>query len=79
MWTILAEANVDQTAYSGHSFCIGAATSAARARIPAHVIKMLGHWESEAYLLYVRMPRESLAQMSSLLASLSEFTANNSS
>ena len=77
--TILAEAKVDRTAYSGHSFCIGTATSAARAGIPAHVIKMLGCWESEAYLLYVRMPRESLAQVSFLLASHSEFTANNSS
>ena len=76
---ILTEANVDQTAYSGHSFHIGAATSAARAGIPAHVIKMLGRWESEACLLYVRMPQEFLAQVSSLLASPSEFTANNSS
>ena len=43
--TILGEANVDQTAYSGHSFRIGTATSAARAGIPSHVIKMLGRWD----------------------------------
>ena len=64
----LEEANLDYERYSGHSFRIGAATSAAMAGIPAHVIKMLGRWESEAYQLYIRTPRETLASISRTLA-----------
>ena len=41
-------ANIDATRYSGHSFRIGAATAAAVAGVPAHFIKMLGRWQSEA-------------------------------
>ena len=61
-------AKVDASAYSGHSFRIGAATAAAAAGVPAHFIKMLGRWESEAYQLYVRTPRESLASISQLIS-----------
>ena len=63
----LKVAELDETAYSGHSFRIGAATSAARARVPAFLIKLLGRWESEAYQLYVRTPRETLATISSMI------------
>ena len=61
-------ANMDATGYSGHSFRIGAATAAAAAGVPAHFIKMLGRWQSEAYHAYIRTPRESLASVSQLLA-----------
>ena len=61
-------ANVDHSSYSGHSFRIGAASSAAAAGVPAYFIKMLGRWESEAYHLYIRTPRASLASVSQLLA-----------
>ena len=65
---ILQAAGLDPLRYAGHSFRIRAATSAARAGIPAHLIKMLGRWESEAHLLYVRIPRQDLVQVSPLLA-----------
>ena len=55
----LATANIDSKGYSGHSFRIGAATAAAG--VPVHTMKMLGRWTSDAYLLYVRTPRETLA------------------
>lgn len=61
-------ANIDQSAYSGHSFRIGAASSAAAAGVPAYFIKMLGRWESEAYHLYIKTPCASLASVSQLLA-----------
>ena len=64
----LRMANIDQSAYLGHSFRIGAASSAAAAGVPAYFIKILGRWESEAYHLYIRTPRASLASISQLLA-----------
>lgn len=44
--------------YSGHSFRIGAATTAARQGVEDSVIKMLGRWESSAYQRYLRTPRD---------------------
>ena len=65
---VLKEANLDHTSYAGHSFRIGAATSAGKAGVPTHIIKMMGRWESDAYTLYIRTPRESLANISSCIA-----------
>ena len=67
----LADANIDTTGYSGHSFRVGAATTAARVGLGDAMIKMLGRWESAAYQQYIRTPRDSLAAVSSQLASLS--------
>lgn len=60
----LSAAQLDHHMYSGHSFRIGAATSAATAGVPAYLIKMLGRWSSEAYQLYIRTPRETLSGIS---------------
>ena len=54
--------------YSGHSFRIGAASSAAAAGVPNHLIKAMGRWNSEAYLLYMKTPPETLASISRALA-----------
>ena len=64
----LTEANINHQGYSGHSFRIGAATMAAAAGIPSHVIKMMGRWSSEAYMLYIRTPGETLAAISRSIA-----------
>ena len=48
----LSRAGINQQAYSGHSFRIGAATTAAAHNIPAHTIKMLGRWSSDAYMVH---------------------------
>ena len=61
-------AGVNQDLYVGHSFRIGAATTAALAGVPAHIIKALGRWESEAYQLYTRIPWSTLAAVSSCIA-----------
>ena len=64
----LEAAKVDSAAYSGHSFWISAATVTAKSGVPAFMIKLLGRWESEAFQLYIQLPRESLTAISRLIA-----------
>ena len=64
----LQGSGLDPSLYSGHSFRSGAATTAAAAGVPDSLIKILGRWESSAYLRYVQLPRESLSAISSHLA-----------
>ena len=54
----------DSQVYAGHSFRIGAATTAAKHGIEDSVIKLLGRWESAAYQLYVRASKECLLAVS---------------
>ena len=63
----LKAVGVDTRGYTGHSFRIGAATTAASVGIEDSVIKMLGRWESAAYQRYLRTPRETLAAVSARL------------
>ena len=61
---VLLAAGIDPTSYSGHSFRIGAATTAARQGVEDSTIKMLGRWKSSAYQLYIKTPRDHLASIS---------------
>ena len=63
----LAHAGVDSQEYSGHSFHIGAATTAAKKGVEDSLIQILGRWQSSAYLHYVKIPREQLATISQSL------------
>ena len=63
----LTAAGLDCSQYAGHSFRIGAATTAAQKGIKDSTIKMLGRWQSSAYLLYIRTPRDQLARLSATL------------
>ena len=56
----LPRAGIDEKLYSGHSFRIGAATTAARGGIQDSLIKVLGRWQSAAYQIYIRTPPEVL-------------------
>jgi hypothetical protein len=44
-----------------HSFRIGAATAAAAAKLPDHLIKTMGRWSSDSYRRYIRTPTSLLA------------------
>ena len=64
---IFAAAGIEGS-FSSHSFRIGAATVATRSGIPDHLIQAMGHWNSDAYKLYIRTPAEVLAQATSMLS-----------
>ena len=64
----LAAKGYDTKQYCGHSFRIGAATTAAKNGLQDNVIKLLGRWESSAYQLYIRTPRSELLSHTKCLA-----------
>ena len=61
---MLTELGYNCSLYAGHSFRIGAATTAAQRD---SLIKTLGQWESTAYMVYIRTPSEVLCSVSSTL------------
>ena len=65
---VLQEIGLPYHEFAGHSFRIGAATAASRAGLEDSTIRMLGRWNSSAFLLYIRTPRESLVQFSRSIA-----------
>ena len=68
---IMSAIGLPQNDYAGHSFRIGAATTAALAGVEDSTIQVLGRWQSSAFLQYIRLPRERLAAVSRLLATSS--------
>ena len=64
---IVREVGVDSDKYVGHSFQIGAASTAAAVGVEDSLIQTLGRWKSSAYLSYVLVPRERLASVSNLI------------
>ena len=64
----LLRANLLADKYTGHSFRIGAATTAASAGIEDSTIQTLGRWQSSSYLLYVKLDPCHMASLSSTLA-----------
>ncbi len=63
----LRAAGLDDSNFAGHSFRIGAATTAAACGLPDSLIKTLGRWESAAYTLYIKTPRELLCSVAGKL------------
>ena len=69
---VMLEAGLEAQRYSGHSFRVGAATTAAARGVEDSLIKTLGRWNSSAYLLYIRVPQERLAAVSAVLSQTSD-------
>ena len=57
---ILDRLGINSALYNGHSFRIGAATSAAESHVPDHLIKTLGRWSSDCYVRYIHTSHASL-------------------
>ncbi|XP_032404189.1 uncharacterized protein LOC116709643 [Xiphophorus hellerii] len=66
---LLAANNFPPSQFSGHSFRIGAATSAAIQGIPSASLQQLGRWSSSAYSSYIR------PDLSSMLAAQRSLSA----
>ena len=56
--------------YAGHSFRIGATTTAGACGLSDSTIQMLGRWSRAAYLSYIKTPRDHLAIYSATLGRL---------
>ncbi len=59
--------------YAGHSYRIGAATTAAEANLPSWLIKTSGRWSSDCYKRYIKTPMSTLSEVSAMLANSSKF------
>ena len=64
-------AHLDVAHISGHSMRIGAATTAAAAKTPDHLIQTLGRWQSNCYVRYIHTPKSFICQAQSNIASYS--------
>ena len=63
----LQQARLQACEFTGHSFHIGAATSAAEQGLPDWLIQTLGRWQSSAYTTYIRTPKETLCAVAKKL------------
>ena len=70
---VLKAVGKKSNAYKGHSFRIGAATTAAACGLEDSTIKTLGRWSSAAFQLYIRASPSDLAQLTSRLSVVSDF------
>ncbi len=68
LWHTLSQAGFDCTRYSGHSFRIGAATTAAVKGMSDSMIQTLGRWSSDSFRRYIRIPPQELDRVSPVLS-----------
>ena len=63
----LRQAGIEDSGFNGHSFRIGAATTAAQQGLEDSLIQTLGRWRSDAFKTYIKLPRSQLASVSKTL------------
>ena len=59
---LMGQVGCDPARFGAHSLRIGGATAALAAGVDAAVIKVLGRWSSDVYLIYTRLNREAAAR-----------------
>ena len=64
---LLSLSGFNPSDYAGHSYRIGAATTAASVGLPPWLIKTMGRWSSECYEKYIRCPHSLLFEVSDKL------------
>ena len=64
---LLSKGGLNSGEFAGHSFSVGAATTAASANLPPWLIKVLGRWSFERY---IKTPPSVLAQVPQTLTEL---------
>lgn len=65
---ILLALGLPPKVYAGHSFRIGTAMTAVLMGMEVSTIQTPGRWQKRAFLQYIRMAQEQLAQLSRVLA-----------
>ena len=60
--------------FTTHSFRVGAASTAAALGVPDHMIRAMGRWNSDAYLTYVKLPRQRMSDVWKTLATFGQIS-----
>lgn len=58
--TVCIQAGMNPSGFTGHSFRIGAATTAAKQKIPEHLVQTLGRWASSCFKLYIKTSKDTI-------------------
>ena len=66
----LRVAGLPYQSLKGHSFRIAAASVAAAAGLPDSLIKVMGHWSSDCYQLYIRTPLSTIESVAPRMANV---------
>ena len=64
---LLDLAGFNSSNFAGHSYRIGAATTAASVKLPQWLIKTLGRWSSDCYERYIQVPQSTLSNVAAAL------------
>ena len=64
---LLIKSGFKASNYAGHSDQIGAARTAAKAKLPSWLIKTLGRLSSDSYERYIKTPTTTLSGVSAML------------
>ena len=67
---VCQKAGLESYGFKGHSFRIGAATTAAAKGIEDHLIQNLGRWKSDCYKTYVRVQPSSIKTAQQKMATI---------